>query len=86
MNYIPIICRIRNVKQNFSVNPTRISYRASTILKVVEKSQSKILNKKTNDIDDDGEVISPEVCIGPAKNKTHSVRVLYNIEKSIFSV
>ncbi len=72
------------MKQNFSVNPTRISYRALTILKVVEKSQSKIIYKTRNDIDDNGEVISLEVCIGPTKSETHSVRVLYNIEKQYF--
>ncbi len=73
------ICRRRNTKQHCLENPTRLGYCGSTILKAGENSQSKVINKKRTDIDDDGEAVSPEVCVGPAKNETHSVRVMYII-------
>ena len=56
-------------------DPLRLSHRGSTILKAVKNSISEV-DKKITGNDDDGEVISPEVCVGPAKNETHSVRVL----------
>ena len=83
---ISFICRKRAFERNCIVrNPTRLSnHRRSAILEVVEKSQSISANKKRSDIDDDEEVISPEVCVGPAKNETHSVRVLFALSKDIF--
>ena len=65
-------CRKRIINQQFLGNPARLSYRGSNILNAVQKSQSE--DKRCNN-DDDGEVISPEVCVGPANNETHSVRV-----------
>ena len=67
-------------------NPTRLSnHRRLAIFKVDEKSQSISANKKRPD-NDDGEVISPEVCVGPAKNETHSVRVLLYYLKKCFKI
>jgi len=82
------ICRKRAFERNCILrNPTRLSnHRRSAILKVVEKSQSISANKKRSDIDDDEEVISPEVCVCPAKNETHSVRVFLYYQKTCFKL
>jgi hypothetical protein len=81
-------CRKRAFEQNCIVrNRTRLSnHRRSAILKEVEKSQSISINKKRCDIDDDEEVISPEVCVGPAKNETHSVRVILYYQNTCFKL
>ncbi len=86
INYF--ICRKRAFERNCIVrNPTGLSNHCrSDIFKVVEKSQSISANKKRSDIDDDEEVISPEVCVGPAKNETHSVRVLLYSQKTCFKI
>ena len=81
------ICRKRAFERNCIVrNPTRLSnHRRSDILKVAEKSQSISANKKKSD-NDDGEVILTEVCVGPAKNETHSVRILLYYQKKCFKI
>ncbi len=60
------------MNQHFLGDPTRLIYRGSNILNVVKKSQ---LKDKRCDNDDDGDVISPEVCVGLANNETYSVKV-----------
>jgi hypothetical protein len=81
-------CRKRAFERNCIVrNPTRLSnHRRSAIINVVAKSKSISANKKGSDIDDDEEVISPEVCVGPAKNETHSVRVILYYQTTCFKV
>ena len=81
---ICFICRKRAFERNcIARNPTRLSNpRRSAIINVVAKSKSISANKKGSDIDDDEEVISPEVCVGPAKNETHSVRVFLYYQKT----
>ncbi len=82
------LCRKRAFERNCIVrNPTRRSNRRhSAILKVAEKPQSISANKKRSDIDDDEEVISPDVCDGPAKNETRSVRVILYCQKTCFKI
>jgi len=64
-------CRKRSLYQHCLGKHTRLSYRGSNILNVVIKSLSK---DKRVDNGDEGEVISPEVYVGPANNETHPVR------------